>query len=90
MRVDSSPTGARIFCGTSGEKGPREYLGTTPCNAGVPAEAGGKYLGHLIVWAVPPTNTPDLHEQRISFSGYIKPVKLPSALYFDLTRVPGK
>ena len=82
MQIESSPSGARIFSGDQ----PNEYQGTTPCTATFFAKAGGKLRGSLTIWAVPPTNTPNLHQQRVTFSSGFSPVTPPNALFFDLSK----
>jgi len=88
LKVDSAPPGAHIFIGTRSSYQPGQYLGTTPCNASVPAEAGGKIWGEITFWAVPPTNTPGLHAQSTTFGNYVTRSTLPPALFFDLTAPP--
>jgi hypothetical protein len=84
MRVNSSPTAARIYSGDQ----PTEYLGTTPCYATVRAKAGGGYWGKLTLWAVPATNAPELHQTSITLGNTATYTKLPPALFFNLTKSP--
>ena len=92
MKVESSPPGARICASTSALHDPRqpgEYLGTTPCNAAVPAKAGGKLRKQLTIWAFPATNDPALYSQSLTFHKWTTvggSERLPPALFFDLSR----
>ena len=94
MKVESSPPGARIFASTSAlhdSSQPGEYLGTTPCNAAVPAKAGGKLKERLTIWAFPATNAPGLYPQSLIFHkwGVVGgSERLPPALFFDLSKLP--
>jgi hypothetical protein len=88
MRVESSPPGARIYSGTSDSYASAEFLGTAPCNATIPAKAGGKIWGTRTIWAVPPVNSPGLYPQSSTFGSMIHRSQLPSSLFFDLAKPP--
>jgi hypothetical protein len=84
MKIDSSPTGARIFSGSQ----PQDFLGTTPCYASIPAQPGGKIQRFLKIWAIPPTNCPSLYPQSMAFGSPPLRVNLPPELFFDLSKPP--
>lgn len=84
MKVDSAPAGARVFSGNQ----PQDFLGTTPCYATVPAQAGGKIQGYLKIWAIPPTNCPGVYPQSVTFGKPPFRVNLPPELFFDLSKPP--
>ena len=88
MKVESSPPGAHIFSGSSDSYMSGAYLGATPCNAVVPAKAGGKIWGTITIWAVPPTNSPDLYTQKTTIGNPVGRSTLPPALFFDLSKPP--
>jgi hypothetical protein len=88
MKVESSPAGAHIYSGSSDSYESGEYLGTTPCNATLPAETGGKIWGRITIWAIPPTNAPNLYTQKTTLGSVIGRSGLPPALFFDLSRPP--
>ncbi len=84
MKVDSDPSGARIFSGDQ----PQNFLGTTPCYATVPAQPGGKIQGYLKIWAIPPTNCPGVYQKSVIFGKPPLRVNLPAELFFDLSKPP--
>jgi hypothetical protein len=88
MRVESTPAGAHIFSGTSDSYQSGAYLGATPCNAAIPAKAGGKIWGRITIWAIPPTNAPGLYTQKTTLGSQLQRSTLPPALFFDLSKPP--
>lgn len=82
IRVQSSPTGARILSSTRVGVAPAEYQGITPCDAIVSAYVGGRKRGFVSFLAVPPTNAPGLQPQTIT----LEEKQLPHTLFFNLDR----